>query len=37
MDVIEVPDLLIKQEIASVSIMEIGWMQCKLSAGHVCD
>jgi hypothetical protein len=26
MDVIEVPSLLIKQEIASVSLMEIGWM-----------
>jgi hypothetical protein len=37
MDVIEVPSLLIKQEIASVSLMEIGWMQYELSGGCACD
>jgi hypothetical protein len=35
-DVIEVPSLLITQEIASVSLMEIGWMQCELSGGCSC-
>lgn len=37
MDVIEVESLLIKQEIASVSLIEIGWMQCELSGGCACD